>query len=201
MSNSSIYYNYKEEPMHHRNMDTEQFRRQVKDILQARFNIIDGSGLELLMTLHRVSTLSNTFDSQGQEQEGLSGPRWWLLLRLFFEEEIGNPVGLTPSFLSHSQRVSRNTISALLRGLEEQGLILRIMDPSDLRIFRIQLTSAGREMILRSAPGRIESLNRLYSVLSNDERESLQRILNKLNQTLMNRDCSRKEKSFGDGED
>jgi DNA-binding MarR family transcriptional regulator len=186
--------------MNHMKMDNEQFREHFKSILQRRFNISDGSGLELLMTLHRVSNLSNTFDIQGQEHEMLSGPRWWLLLRLFFEEEMGNSGGLTPSFLSHSQRVSRNTISALLRGLEEQGFIQRITDPGDLRIFRIQLTPAGREIILSSAPGRIESLNRLYSVLSVNERDSLLHILDKLNQTLMNHHCPWKERSSEKGE-
>ena len=187
--------------MNHMKMDHEQFREHFKDILQKRFNISDGSGLELLMTLHRVANLSNIFDSQGQEHEGLSGPRWWLLMRLFFEEEMGNKDGLTPSFLSHSQRVSKNTISALLRGLEEQGFINRIMDANDLRIFRIQLTPAGREMIMRSAPGRIESLNSLYSVLDNEERDELQNILNKLNKTLMDRHCTGKGKPSGNGED
>jgi len=193
-------YDFKDNLMDHMKLDHEQFREHFKEILQRRFNISDGSGLELLMTMHRVANLSNMFDSQGQEHEGLSGPRWWLLLRLFFEEEMGNTDGLTPSFLSHSQRVSKNTISALLRGLEEQGFINRIMDASDLRIFRIQLTPAGREMIMRSAPGRIESLNQLYSVLSHDERASLQQILNKLNQRLMDRHCSGKDRSSGNAE-
>lgn len=181
--------------MNHTRMDNEQFREHFKNILHKRFNISDGSGLELLMTMHRVSNLSNMFDSQGQEHEGLSGPRWWLLLRLFFDEEMGKTEGLTPSFLSHSQRVSKNTISALLRGLEEQGLIQRVTDPSDLRIFRIKLTPAGRDTIMRTVPGRIEGLNGLYSVLSNDERVTLMRILNKLSQALMDRNCSIKERS------
>ncbi len=91
MSNSSMCYKFKDKLMNHLKMDNEQFREHVKDILKKRFKISDGSGLELLMTLHRVANLSNTFDTQGQEHEGLSGPRWWLLLRLFFEEEMGNP--------------------------------------------------------------------------------------------------------------
>lgn len=173
--------------MNHKAFDNEQIRTKVQDILHTRFNISDGSGLELWMTLHRVSTLSSIFESQGQEHEGLSGPRWWLLMRLFFEEEMGNKSGLTPSFLSHSQRVSRNTISSLLRGLEEQGYIQRITDSSDLRIFRIKLTPIGREVVTRSIPGRIEALDRMYSVLSPAERVTLQEILNKLSHVLIER--------------
>jgi len=171
-------------------MDPEKLRIKIQEILQTRLGVTDGSGLELLTTLHRVDVLSNTFDSQGQEAEfELSGPRWWLMLRLFLEEEMGNSNGLTPSSLSHAQRVSRNTISALLRGLENQGLIQRVMDSSDLRTFRIQLSPKGRELIMQIAPARIESLNSLYSVLSADERTTLMRILSKLTQTLMERHC------------
>ena len=175
--------------MRHQGMDQESFRKRIKEILRERLGVEDASGLELHTTLHRVDVLSSTFDTQGQEDAGLSGPRWWLMLRLFLDEEMGNTSGLTPSFLSHSQRVSRNTISALLRGLEEQGLITRVMDPNDLRTFRIKLSDEGRRVILHAAPERIESLNRLYSILTNEERDSLLLILNKLTRVLMDQHC------------
>lgn len=56
-------------------------------------------------------------------------PRWGLLMRLYIEEVSGNMSGLSPSQLSHYQHVSKNTVSALLRGLEEQGLIARQARP------------------------------------------------------------------------
>lgn len=181
--------------MQHQGMDPEKLREQIQDILRIRLGVSDGSGLELLTSLHRVDVLSNTFDSQGQGVEvELSGPRWWLMLRLFLEEEMGNKVGLTPSFLSHTQRVSRNTISALLRGLEDQGFIQRVTDTSDLRTFHIQLSPKGRELIMQIAPARIESLNSLYSILSAEERTTLMSILNKLTQTLMEQHCINKHR-------
>jgi DNA-binding MarR family transcriptional regulator len=172
-------------------MDQESFRKRISEILRDQLGVEDASGLELHTTLHRADVLSSAFDTQGQEEAGLSGPRWWLMLRLFLDEEMGNTTGLTPSFLSHSQRVSRNTISALLRGLEEQGLIHRVMDPNDLRTFRIKLSDEGSRVIRRSAPERIERLNRLYSILTNEERGSLLLILNKLTRVLMEQHCHR----------
>lgn len=178
--------------MRHQGMDQESFRKRITEILRDRLGVEDASGLELHSTLHRVDVLSSTFDAQGQDDAALSGPRWWLMLRLFLDEEMGSTSGLTPSFLSHSQRVSRNTISALLKGLEEQGLIHRVMDPNDLRTFRIKLSEEGRQLIRRAAPERIDSLNRLYSILSDEERGSLLLILNKLTRVLMERHCKEK---------
>jgi DNA-binding MarR family transcriptional regulator len=106
------------------------------------------------------------------------------MMRLLVEEEMGNPEGVTPTVLSHFQRVSKNTVSALLRGLEEQGLIQRDLDPADLRVFRIQLTNAGRELVLKTTPRRIEWINELLGGLEPEERVQLAALLEKLSRTL-----------------
>jgi len=170
--------------------DPEQIQARIQQVLRERFNIEDATGLELLTAMHRVTVMSNILDTQGDGEElELSGPRWWLMLRLFFEEEIGNEGGLTPSHLSHTQRVSRNTISSLLRGLESQQLIVRVTDPADLRIFRIRLSDTGRQLILRTVPARIQALNRLYAVLSSQEKDELLHILHKLDRALKQAIC------------
>jgi DNA-binding MarR family transcriptional regulator len=176
--------------MDHNHRDPEQVKERIQQVLRDRFNIEDATGLELLTAMHRVTVMSNILDTQGDGEElELSGPRWWLMLRLFFEEEMDNDAGLTPSHLSHTQRVSRNTISSLLRGLESQELIVRVTDPSDLRIFRIRLSDTGRQLILRTVPARIQALNRLYAVLSPREKDELLRILHKLDRALKQATC------------
>jgi DNA-binding MarR family transcriptional regulator len=166
-------------------LEREHLRARLHSQVEALFHIEDTSGIELFSMLHRVAQLSDTLDCLPSDEPELSGPRWRLMLRLLIEEQIGNPGGLTPTILSHSQRVSKNTISSLLRGLEEQGFIQRNLDPKDLRIFRIQLTEAGRELILETAPKRIECLNGLLSGLGPEEREQLRALLEKLQHSLM----------------
>ena len=113
-------------------------------------------------------------------QLDLSGPRWGLLMRLHLEEARGNCDGITPTALSRVQSVSKNTISALLRGLEDQGLIQRALDPQDRRLFRIQLTPHGREVVRQEAPARVQHLNRLAQSLTDSERQELADLLWKL---------------------
>lgn len=161
------------------------FREKVLKFTREVFKIEDTSGIELFGVLHRVAHISEVLDSQRFGDYALSGPRWRLLMRLLAEEHMGNQDGITPTALSHGQRVSKNTISALLRGLEEQGLIQRNLDPSDLRVFRIQLTDAGRDLLLNTAPQRLELLNQLLSGFRKEEVRQLIDLLEKLQSNLM----------------
>jgi DNA-binding MarR family transcriptional regulator len=159
----------------------ETLRRQMTELL----NVEDIRGIEVFSLINVIANLSEALDCQSCSEIELSGPRWRLMLRLLMEEKRGNTQGITPTDLSQSQRVSKNTISSLLRGLEEQGLIAREVDSRDYRVFRIRLTDQGRAMILNNAPVRIESLNRLTSGLSLEECEQLTLLLEKLAQPLM----------------
>lgn len=166
-------------------VDHKKFDEQLRQKLMVVFGLEESTAFELFGKIQRVAQLCEILDyTQGDEIE-LSGPRWRIMLRLLMDEQFGNTEGLTPTMLSHSQRVSKNTISALLRGLEEQELIKRDLDTNDLRVFRIQLTERGRDLIHKSAPDRIESLNRMFSSLTKDEKTRLLDLLEKLHQSLM----------------
>ncbi len=129
-----------------------------------------------------IRILANLYDNiRSHESSGdLSGPRMGLLVRLFEEERHGNTQGITPTELSRNQHVSRNTISALLRGLEDQGYIERLLDPDDRRLFHIHLSDAGREAVSTLGPERVAITNQLAAKLSLEEQEQLIELLAKL---------------------
>lgn len=167
----------------------DQFHKKIHQQIQNLFNIEDISGIELFFSLNRAAQLSEMLDSIRFDGQDLSAPRWRLMLHLFMAEQMGKPASLTPTELSRFQQVSKNTISALLRGLEEQGFISRESDPKDLRIFRIHLTESGRELILKTAPGRIRSLNQMLSSLPREDIEQLTSLLKKLRHSLEDQFC------------
>ncbi len=156
-------------------------RRQLKALL----GLEDTSGVELAGLVHAITHLYGFVESQRPGGPELSGPRWALLLRLLAQERFGQEQALTPTRLSHFQGVSKNTISSLLRGLEEQGYIERTLDAEDLRVFHIRLTEAGREVVQRLAPQRVAYLARLASDLSGEEREQLIALLEKLHRSIL----------------
>ena len=165
--------------------EQEQVSAHLRHHIKALFAIEDTSGIELFSLIHLLSNLSEALECQQCGSDELSGPRWRLMVRLFAEESLGNREGVTPTSLSHFQRVSKNTISSLLRGLEDQGLIQRTLDPQDYRLFRIQLTQAGRDLIRTTAPERLAGLNRMAACLDVAEREQLVDLLEKLQHSLM----------------
>ncbi len=157
-----------------------QWREHIQEHVRVLTGVEDTSGLELVAMIRGLANLYEMAEVPPEAGLDLSGPRWLLLLRLMAEEHEGNRDGLTPTGLSHFQNVSKNTISSLLRGLEDQGLIQRAIDPDDKRLFRIQLSERGRSLMAVAAPQRIRYLNCLVSGLTGDEKEQLFTLLGKL---------------------
>lgn len=172
-------------PINPENDHIKMMRAHINSQMNRLTGETDSSGIELHALIRLLSNLYEMIESQNAGESVLSGPRWGLLLRLLAEEERGNCDGITPTSLSHFQNVSKNTISALLRGLEEQGLIQRALDPEDHRLFRIQLTQAGRELVKTTAPTRMRAMNHTADGLSATERAELLALLEKLHNSMM----------------
>lgn len=146
--------------------------------------IQDVHGVELLRLVKMTANAYDTVTSERMRTQNLSAPRWRLLLRLWMEEH-GGCATLSPTQLSQTQKISKNTVSAHLRSLEEQGLIERTLDPDDLRQFRIRLSAQGRSLVEHSTPGHMAFLNSLADDLAPAEIEQLQTLLQKLYSSLM----------------
>ena len=168
-----------------------QWREHIREHVSALAGVEDTTGLELVAMIRGLANLYEAAEVPPEDDIDLSGPRWLLLLRLMAEERLGNQAGLTPTGLSHFQNVSKNTISSVLRGLEDQGLIQRAIDPDDKRLFRIQISERGRSLMAVAAPQRIRYLNCLVSGLAPDEKEQLFALLGKLYYSVV-QNCSLK---------
>jgi len=119
----------------------------------------------------------------------VTGPRWGILMRLMVAEEGGHHEGINPTRISHFQNVKKNTITSLLRGLEDQGLVERTYDPQDRRKVRIRISAAGRQLIESTTPDRLEFFNRLSSALTEHEKDDLLELLNKLRVSVLAQAC------------
>jgi len=174
---------------------TETGRAMLRELV----GDVDPTGLELLRLVKIVSNQYDALVGERLRAADLSGSRWRLLLRLHGEEQDADSQGISPTHLSRCQNVSKNTISALLRGLEEQGLIERTLDPDDKRAFRIRLTEAGRARVRETAPQHLAFLNTLIEGLTPDERGQLIQLLGKLRHSLLTHAESQKAESSTSG--
>jgi DNA-binding MarR family transcriptional regulator len=152
----------------------------VREMVRQFGGNVDPSGSEIGRLVRMVCNLYETRVDEALREQGLSGPRWGLLLRMFAEEQRGHAGGMSPTHMSRCQNVSKNTISSLVGGLEEQGLVERELDRDDKRVFRIRLTEEARRLVRETAPEHIAYLNALSSGLTADERQQLIGLLEKL---------------------
>ena len=140
-------------------------------------------GMEILCLVKVCAGAYDRILGERMRDEEITLPQWRILIRLYLAER-NDQATLSPTDLAHSQCLSKNTISAHLRALEESRLIERQLDPNDLRAFRIRLTPDSRGLIRASIPLYFEFLNDLVGQLSSEEREMLQRLLTSLLESL-----------------
>jgi DNA-binding MarR family transcriptional regulator len=151
----------------------EMFRQRIHAHLYQLTGTKDLKGAEIAALIRRIANAYEMTRDRFMPECELSAPRLGLLMRLEAEERRGNSQGITPTALSHNQDVSRNTISALLNGLEEQGLIERKLDPLDRRGFRIRITDKGRKTVIEYTPRLVDFHKRLAGTLTPAEQTQL----------------------------
>lgn len=166
------------------NQSAHDGHRAAFDRLLSEMGVTETHGLELLRLIKMCNGAYDTILGEQMRHSSISSPQWRLLSRLLMAEQSGEST-LTPTELARSQRLSKNTISAHLRHLEEQGLIERTIDPDDLRTFRIQLSAEGRRLMNESLPVHIRFLNRLADGLTAEEIGQTEILLEKLHCSLL----------------
>ena len=142
-------------------------------------------GIVLMRTMIASAHLVEVLADHHLQTKGLSISRMRLLVWLYVAEQRGNKEGISPSKLSNYQHISKNTVSALLGSLEEQGLIARTLCSDDKRSFKICLTKAGRDLMRSTLPAHHASMTQMFSALTEEEQKTLLKILGKLRQSLV----------------
>jgi len=164
----------------------EEFNRELRQNVKAIAETDDISGFELSSGIHMLANMFDSFLNVRDNEIGISSQRMGILMRLYMDDKMGIDGALTPTELSRFQNVSKNTISSLIRGLEEQGLVTREIDRDDKRIFRLRITDKGRELVKEETPKRAVFLNQLVTDLSVNERQQLTELLLKLRKSMIN---------------
>ncbi len=176
-----------QENKHHSDpkMNFEEFNQLLRQNIKAIAGNDDISGFELSTGIHMLANMFDSFLNVRDSEIGVSSQRMGILMRLYMDEKLNIGEPLTPTVLSHFQNVSKNTISSLIRGLEDQGLVTREIDSDDKRIFRLKITDAGRALVIKETPQRSVFLNQLVSDMGEVEKQQLIDLLMKLRKSLI----------------
>ncbi len=142
-----------------------------------RYSDADVTAVASFLYLLRVATdLSLALDTCLSKHDLLQG-RWWVLILLMREESATS----TPSALAEKLGVSRATMTGLLDGLEQSGLVTRVFAKEDRRSVKIQLTSAGQAKLDVVMPDYYRRIRQCMQALDEEKRIQLQHLLGLIN--------------------
>lgn len=164
--------------------DKEKQQRWL-ELVQSLNPDIDPNAFRLVNEMRALGhTLSQVGESSVAET-GLSYAQYRVLLNLFFARQVAECPELNPSEISANLGVSRNTISSLIRSLEDDQLIKRQLDKKDRRKFNISLTETGTELVTQYAGRHMRMIANCFSALNSEEQAQLTHILNKLRENIL----------------
>ncbi len=144
----------------------------------------DPTSVLLFVSIMHAKNHLSTASERNLGTAGLSWPKLRLLMSLQRQEQHGDCKGMQPSELSSLQGISRNTASALIAGLEEDGLISRELHETDHRKFLIQLTPEGRRVLKTTLDSHFRFLTHCFAGFTPAERQTLLELLTRLNEKL-----------------
>ncbi len=165
-------------------MKDKKRQKKLMVVIQKMNPDIEPEALALMDQMRQVSHSLRQIGENSLTATGMSYARYRLLMGLFFSAEVDGREGLHPSEISERQGTSRNTISSLIRDLEDEGMIVRRLHKEDRRKFIITLTESGRALVQEHASKHMRMIAQCFSSLSDEERRQLRNILDKVSTTL-----------------
>ena len=128
--------------------------------------------LRLLACTNQIETRVRT---NLQTQFGTTLPRFDLMAQL---ERA--PEGLKMSELSQRMMVTGGNVTGVTDGLEKDGLVVREVDATDRRVFRVKLTPEGERQFRRMATEHEQWVIQLFANLSAKQKKQLADLLGEL---------------------
>jgi DNA-binding MarR family transcriptional regulator len=105
------------------------------------------------------------------------GPPRYLVVRAIFLAEDGR---LSLSETAKRVGVTTTNLTNLIDGLERDGWVARQANPTDRRVTYVALTETGRERCQELIPATARFTSQLFSALTDEEKQGLIRVLQKL---------------------
>ncbi len=152
------------------------------DQLQAWHPEVDPELISLMDELRQTAHSLRLIGEGSLISAGLSYAKFRLLMSLYINEELDGKGSLNPSEISSLQGTSRNTISALIKDLEDESLLVRELDQSDRRKFNIRLTEAGRKKVKLHASYHYKLITSCFDSLNENERLVMSVAMEKIRQ-------------------
>jgi DNA-binding MarR family transcriptional regulator len=156
--------------------------KAVTAALDAETRIHDDHHVSLRLWLR---LLSCTNQIEGRVRQNLQSSFETTLPRFDLMAQLERaPAGLKMSELSQRMMVTGGNVTGITDGLEEEGLVVREMDVSDRRVYRVKLTTEGERQFRRMAAEHERWVVDLFGTLSPRQKKQLMDLLGDLKDCL-----------------
>ena len=135
-----------------------------------------------LRLLTCTNQIENRVRQNLQSQFGTTLPRFDLMAQL---ERA--PDGLKMSELSQRLMVTGGNVTGITDGLEKEGLVVREVDATDRRVFRVKLTAEGQRQFGRMASEHEQWVIAAFAALSARQKKQLAELLGELKSHILAR--------------
>jgi DNA-binding MarR family transcriptional regulator len=127
-----------------------------------------------MKTVKMIHRFAQSRMSKSKQFEKLSGPRVGVL---FIVHEAGS---IRMGDLATKLSLAPRTVTDLVDGLERDGFLKRVPDPSDRRAMRLELTQSTKNNFGKIQALRKAFVNEVFSVLTPEEQKQFVKILKKI---------------------
>ena len=134
--------------------------------------------VNLWLLLRRASYTALKARAKELHQYGVSSANGGVL---FIVDKLGQQA--TPAEISRQIFREPHSVSGLLKRMEKDGLIRRVKDLNRKNMIRVEMTEKGREIYKQIC--KRESIHRILSALSEEERQQLNRCLIKIREKAL----------------
>jgi DNA-binding MarR family transcriptional regulator len=140
---------------------------------------LDPTACEAYLNLLRAGDEAYRRTEEFLQEHNMTPGRFTIMMLLYDKREAA-PRPQTPADLAENANVARATITGLVDTLERDGLVTREHDSGDRRMTLIHLTPKGHAALRAMLPGYFKRLAQQMAGLSESERRTLVRLLNKI---------------------
>ncbi|MFT3869707.1 MAG: MarR family transcriptional regulator [Nibricoccus sp.] len=150
-----------------------------------QFPDLDPSAMVAYLHLLRAGTDCQEFSHEYLSSHGVSSGRFTVLMLLLKRQACGEKGEIvTPAELAEMAGCTRATMTGLIDTLERDSLVKRLPDATDRRMMTVSLTTKGTALLNKLLPGHFKRQAELMACLSEAERKTLVRLLEKISEQL-----------------
>lgn len=137
-------------------------------------------GRETNKNLHALIALARGFMSVRRRETQTIRAGGLTVAQFAVIEVLYHKGALPVQTITKKALTTSGNMTMVIQNLKKRGLVEKLENPKDKRSYLVNITDKGRELFEEIFPGHLENINQIFSVLDEEEKNELIKIMRKL---------------------